>query len=174
MSTPRPTSTLSPQDALGLRAALAAARKSYAEGGVPIGASLVLLHPAGEPSGEPLVLGQGHNSRVQLDSPILHGETAALLDAGRLKAGVYRQATMYTTLSPCAMCSGAILLYKIPRLVIGENRNFVGEEELLRSRGVEVVVLDDPECVELMGRFIKEKPEEWYEDIGETVPPEQK
>lgn len=94
MSTPRPTSTLSPQDALGLRAALAAARKSYAEGGVPIGASLVLLHPAGEPSGEPLVLGQGHNSRVQLDSPILHGETAALLDAGRLKAGVYRQATM--------------------------------------------------------------------------------
>ncbi|KZT68511.1 cytidine deaminase-like protein [Daedalea quercina L-15889] len=170
MVAPAGRSPLSPQDALGLRTALAAARKSYAEGGVPIGAALVLPHPPGEPSGEPVVLGQGHNSRVQLASPILHGETTALLDAGRLKAEAYRQATMYTTLSPCAMCSGAILLYKIPRLVIGEHRNFVGEEELLRSRGVEVVVLDDPACVELMKRFIKEKPEEWYEDIGETVP----
>jgi len=172
-SPPTVSSPFSPQDDLGLRTALAAARKSYSEGGVPIGAALVLPHPPGEPDGAPVMLGQGHNARVQLDSPILHGETAALLDAGRLKAEVYRQATMYTTLSPCSMCSGAILLYKIPRLVIGEHRNFVGEEDLLRSRGVDVVVLNDPECVDLMERFIKEKPEEWYEDIGEVPPKHQ-
>ncbi|KAI0933035.1 hypothetical protein AcW1_000024 [Taiwanofungus camphoratus] len=155
-------------DALGLRTALTAARKSYGEGGVPIGAALVYHDPdAGD---APKVLGQGHNSRIQEASPILHGETAALMDAGRLKAGVYRKSTMYTTLSPCSMCSGAILLYKIPRLVIGENANFKGDEDLLRSRGVEVIVVDDQECKELMKKFIEEKPEEWYEDIGEVPP----
>ncbi|PCH33001.1 cytosine deaminase [Wolfiporia cocos MD-104 SS10] len=150
-------------DAIGLRTALEAARKSYDEGGVPIGAALVR-----NDSGE--VLGKGHNQRVQCASPILHGETATLLDAGRLKAEVYRETTMYTTLSPCSMCTGAILLYKIPRLVIGENVNFRGDEDLLRERGVEVVVLDDLECKSLMAKFIKEKPEEWYEDIGEIPP----
>ncbi|GBE78756.1 Cytosine deaminase [Sparassis crispa] len=142
-------------DVLGLKTALANARKSYDEGGVPIGAAL------------------GHNQRIQKSSAILHGETAALKNAGRLKAEVYRQSTMYTTLSPCSMCSGAILLYKIPRLVIGENANFVGDEDLLRSRGVEVVVVEDEECKELMSKFINEKPEEWFEDIGE-IPEEHK
>ncbi|KZT00878.1 cytosine deaminase [Laetiporus sulphureus 93-53] len=131
-------------------------RKSYSEGGVPIGAAIV----------SSACIGQGHNQRVQEASPILHGETAALKDAGRLKAEVYRKSTMV----PCSMCSGAILLYKIPRLVIGENVNFMGDEDLLRSRGVEVVVVDDAECKELMRRFIAEKPEEWYEDIGEIPP----
>ncbi|KAH9947035.1 cytidine deaminase-like protein [Amylocystis lapponica] len=157
-------------DVLGLSAALSQAKKSYAEGGVPIGAALVLHGGTDSSHEEPRVLGQGHNQRVQKASAILHGETSALKDAGRLKAEVYRQSTMYTTLSPCSMCSGAILLYKIPRLVIGENTNFKGEEDLLRSRGVEVVVLDNAECKELMTKFIQEKPEEWYEDIGEIPP----
>jgi cytosine deaminase len=107
---------------------------------------------------------------MQDSSPILHGETAALENAGRLKANVYRRATMFTTLSPCSMCTGAILLYKIPRVVIGENETFKGEEDLLRSRGVEVVVLDNQECKDLMKKFIEEKPEEWFEDIGEPTP----
>ncbi|KAL6305715.1 cytosine deaminase [Sparassis latifolia] len=160
-------------DVLGLKTALANARKSYDEGGVPIGAALVLHGGTDDPSQELKLLGQGHNQRIQKSSAILHGETAALKNAGRLKAEVYRQSTMYTTLSPCSMCSGAILLYKIPRLVIGENANFVGDEDLLRSRGVEVVVVEDEECKELMSKFINEKPEEWFEDIGE-IPEEHK
>ncbi|KAF9816467.1 hypothetical protein IEO21_04072 [Rhodonia placenta] len=156
-------------DALGLQAALAHARKSYAEGGVPIGAALVYHGDAQNP--EPRVLGEGHNERVQKASAILHGETAALQDAGRLKAEVYRNSTMVRANSPCSMCSGAVMLYKIPRLVIGESVNFKGDEDLLRSRGVEVIVLDDANCKELMRKFISEKPEEWYEDIGEFPPP---
>jgi cytosine deaminase len=139
--------------------AVAQARVGLAEGGVPIGAVLV--------GGDGRVLGAGHNRRVQLGSVIRHGETDALENAGRLRATDYRRATMVTTLSPCDMCTGAILLYGIPRVLIGENRTFLGAEELLRSRGVEVVVLDDQGCVELMTDFIAAKPELWHEDIGE-------
>jgi cytosine deaminase len=141
-----------------LEVAKAQARAGLAEGGIPIGAALVV---------DGKVLGAGHNRRVQLGSPIRHGETDALEDAGRLRASVYRRASMVTTLSPCDMCTGAILLYEIPRVVIGENRTFLGGEELLRSRGVEVVVLDDDECVAMMEAFIAERPELWNEDIGE-------
>ncbi|EPQ61341.1 cytidine deaminase-like protein [Gloeophyllum trabeum ATCC 11539] len=156
---------LSDMDAFGVRVAYQQAKKSYDEGGIPIGSCIVHTTSRGVE-----VLGQGHNSRVQKSSATLHGEISALEDAGRLKAEVYRGATIYTTLSPCIMCTGAILLYKIPRVVIAENRNFVGGEELLRKNGVEVVVLDDDQCKELMGRFIKERPNIWYEDIGENVP----
>lgn len=142
-----------------MRIAVAEARAGLAEGGIPIGAALVV-------DGE--VIGAGHNRRVQRGSPILHGETDALEAAGRQPAAVYRRATMVTTLSPCDMCTGAILLYGIPRVVIGEHRTFMGGEELLRSRGVEVIVLDDPECVALMESFIAERPDLWNEDIGET------
>ncbi|KAI0757755.1 cytosine deaminase [Daedaleopsis nitida] len=161
---------LTDADRLGIEAAYANARKSFDEGGVPIGAALV--YHGGRGGSEPRIVGQGHNQRIQRGSAILHGETAALENAGRLKPEVYRNSTMYTTLrhSPCSMCTGAVLLYKIPRVVIGENTNFVGDEELLRSRGVEVVVLDDDRCKALMERFIKEKPHDWYEDIGETSP----
>lgn len=140
-----------------MRAAIEEARKGLEEGGIPIGS--VLVH------GD-VVLGRGHNRRVQQGSVVLHGEMDALERAGRQPASVYRECTIYTTLSPCAMCTGAILLYGIPRVVIGENRTFLGEEELLRSRGVEVRVLDDAECVEMMERFIREHPELWNEDIG--------
>jgi cytosine/creatinine deaminase len=116
-----------------------------------------------------MVLGAGRNRRVQLGSPIRHGETDALEIAGRQPANVYRRATMYTTLSPCEMCTGAILLYGIPRVVIGENRTFRGAEDLLRSRGVEVVNLDSAECAEMMADFIAAHPELWYEDIGEEA-----
>jgi creatinine deaminase len=149
---------MSEQDSRFLEVAIAEARKGRAEGGVPIGAALVV-------DGE--VLGAGHNRRVQNGSPILHGETDALERAGRLPASVYRRATMYTTLSPCHMCTGAILLYEIPRVVLGENRTFVGAEDLLRERGVEVVNLDNAECKQLMDDFIAEHPEIWFEDIGE-------
>ena len=141
-----------------LEAAKAEARAGLAEGGIPIGAALVV---------DGRVLGAGHNRRVQRGSPTLHGETDALEAAGRQPAAVYRRATMVTTLSPCDMCTGAILLYGIPRVVIGEHRTFVGAEALLRERGVEVVVLDDPECVEMMERFIADRPDLWNEDIGE-------
>ncbi|WP_098485346.1 nucleoside deaminase [Georgenia soli] len=141
-----------------LAVALAEARAGRAEGGIPIGAALVV-------DGE--VLAVGRNRRVQDASPILHGETDCLANAGRLPASVYARATMVTTLSPCDMCTGAILLYGIPRVVIGENRTFLGGEELLRSRGVEVVVLDDPACVELMRDFVAAEPALWNEDIGE-------
>ncbi|KAK7457183.1 Cytosine deaminase [Stygiomarasmius scandens] len=146
-------------DKLGIRKAIDEASKSYSEGGIPIGS--VLLHSDGT------ILGSGHNERIQKSSATLHGEISALENAGRLKPEVYRNSTIYTTLSPCSMCTGAILLYKIPRVVIGENVNYVGGEDLLKSRGVEVVVLDDEQCKGLMKRFIEEKPEEWNEDIGE-------
>jgi cytosine deaminase len=145
-----------------LEVAIEQARIGRDEGGVPIGAALVA---------DGRVLGAGHNRRVQLGSAIRHGETDALEVAGRLPASVYHRATMYTTLSPCDMCSGAILLYGIPRVVIGENRTFVGAEDLLRARGVELVVLDDAECIRLMRAFIAERPDVWNEDIGEEAPP---
>ncbi len=135
------------------------ARLGLAEGGIPIGAALV--------ADDGRVLGAGHNRRVQLDSPIRHGETDALEQAGRLPAAIYRRSTMVTTLSPCDMCTGAILLYEIPRVVIGEHRTFLGGEAYLASRGVELTVLDDPECVALMRDFIAANPSLWNEDIGE-------
>ena len=141
-----------------LAVAIEQARIGRAEGGVPIGAALVA---------DGRVLGAGHNRRVQQGSAIRHGETDALEEAGRLPASVYHRATMYTTLSPCDMCTGAILLYGIPRVVIGENRTFLGGEDLLRSRGVEVVNLDSAECKALMDEFIAAHPEIWNEDIGE-------
>jgi cytosine deaminase len=145
-------------DAALLQAALEQARIGRAEGGVPIGAALWI---------DERVVGAGRNRRVQLGSAIRHGETDALEVAGRLPASRYRRATMATTLSPCDMCTGAILLYGIPRVVIGENRTFLGGEDLLRSRGVEVVNVDSAECYELMQGFIAEHPEIWNEDIGE-------
>jgi cytosine deaminase len=138
-------------------AALEEARQGFAEGGIPVGS--VLVHKG-------QILGRGHNRRVQKGSAILHAEMDALENAGRQSAQVYREAVLYTTLSPCAMCSGAILLYGIPRVVIGENRTFMGEEELLCSRGVEVDVLQDEECVRMMTNFIVERPDLWKEDIG--------
>jgi cytosine/creatinine deaminase len=138
--------------------AIEQAAKSLSEGGVPVGAAL---------AADGALLAAGHNRRVQQGSAIRHGETDALENAGRLHASVYARATMYTTLSPCDMCTGAILLYKIPRVVIGENRTFLGNEELLRARGVEVVNLDDPECYRLMQEFIARYPQIWNEDIGE-------
>lgn len=139
--------------------AIGEARAGRAEGGIPIGAALV--------AGDGRILGAGHNRRVQLGSPTRHGEIDALEQAGRLPASVYRSSTMVTTLSPCDMCSGAILLYEIPRVIVGEHRTYMGAEELLRSRGVEVVVLDDPDCVALMREFIASNPTLWNEDIGE-------
>lgn len=141
-----------------LLAAIEEARLGRAEGGIPIGS--VLVHDG-------RIIGRGHNRRVQKGSATLHGEMDALENAGRLPAKVYRESVIYTTLSPCSMCSGAILLYGIPRVVVGENRTFLGEEELLRSRGVMVEVVDDAECVELMTAFIREHPRLWNEDIGE-------
>src|SRR5215207_7224549 len=143
-----------------LALAIEQARLGRDEGGVPIGAVLVA---------DGRVLGAGHNRRVQLGSAIRHGETDALEVAGRLPASVYRRATMYTTLSPCDMCTGAILLYGIPRVVLGENRTFLGAEDLLRAHGVEVVNLDSEECYRLMQEFIAEHPELWNEDIGEEA-----
>jgi cytosine deaminase len=140
-----------------MEAAMAEARLGLAEGGVPIGSVLVI---------DGQIVGRGHNRRVQRGSPILHGEMDALENAGRLPAAAYARATLYTTLSPCDMCSGATLLFKIPRLVLAENQTFQGAEPLLRSRGVEVVNLDLPEAVELMRRFIEEHPDVWNEDIA--------
>ena len=140
-----------------MRAAIAEAEAGLREGGIPIGS--VLVH-------EGRVIGRGHNRRVQRGSVVLHGEMDALESAGRQPGTVYRESTIYTTLSPCAMCSGAILLYGIPRVVVGENRTFVGEEELLRSRGVMVEVLQDSTCVRMMTEFIAAHPELWNEDIG--------
>ncbi len=143
-----------------LALAVAEARAGLAEGGIPIGAALV--------HGD-RVLGVGHNRRVQQGSAIRHGETDCLENVGRLPATTYAASTMVTTLSPCDMCTGAILLYGIPRVVIGENRTFYGGEDYLRARGVEVVVLDDAECVEMMRDFIAANPELWNEDIGEPT-----
>jgi cytosine/creatinine deaminase len=141
-----------------MQAAIAEAEAGLLEGGIPIGS--VLVHGG-------RILGRGHNRRVQQRSSILHGEMDALENAGRQSAAVYRECTLYTTLSPCSMCSGAILLYGVPRVVVGENRTFMGEEALLRARGVSVQVVDDPRCVELMTRFIAGHPALWNEDIGE-------
>lgn len=141
-----------------MAAAIEEARLGLAEGGIPIGA--VLVHRG-------KILGRGHNRRVQQGSATLHGEIDALERAGRQPARVYRESVLYTTLSPCAMCTGAILLYRIPHVVVGENETFMGEEELLRSRGVDVEVLRDRACLELMREFIRARPDLWNEDIGE-------
>jgi creatinine deaminase len=140
-----------------LQAAIEEARQGLAEGGIPIGS--VIVH------GDKII-GRGHNRRVQKGSSILHGEMDALENAGRQSAAVYRQCVLYTTLSPCAMCSGAILLYGIPRVVIGENKTFMGEEELLRSRGVAVEVVQNEECIHMMEEYIRRNPKLWNEDIG--------
>jgi len=140
-----------------MQAAFDEAEAGLAEGGIPIGS--VIVHNGN-------IIGRGHNRRVQKGSAILHGEMDALENAGRQPASVYRESVLYTTLSPCPMCSGAILLYGIPRVVIGENHTFMGEEELLRSRGVTVEVLQDARCIALMEQFITAKPELWNEDIG--------
>jgi len=147
---------------LFLEAAIEEARAGLSEGGIPIGSVLVI---------DGRIVGRGHNQRVQKRSPVLHAEMNCLENAGRLQPGDYRRAMLYSTLSPCDMCSGAILLYKIPSVVVGENRTFRGPEEYLRSRGVEVVVCDDAACVALMDQFQREHPELWDEDIGGTDSP---
>ena len=141
-----------------LEAALDEARKSRKEGGIPIGSVLVY---------QGNIIGRGHNRRVQNGSPILHAEMDALENAGRQNAKAYRESTLYTTLSPCAMCSGAIVLYRIPHVVVGENRSFMGEEDWLRSHGVTVEIVQDEECIALMKEFMQAHPELWNEDIGE-------
>lgn len=141
-----------------LQAAIDEARLGLAEGGIPIGS--VLVHQG-------RILGRGHNRRVQQGSSVLHGEMDALENAGRLPASVYRESVLYTTLSPCSMCTGAILLYGIPRVVIGENQTFMGEEGLLRERGVSVEVVQDADCIAIMEGFIADQPQLWNEDIGE-------
>ncbi|MEA2569429.1 MAG: cytosine/creatinine deaminase [Acidobacteriota bacterium] len=141
-----------------MQAAIEEARIGLAEGGIPIGS--VLVH-------EGKIIGRGHNRRIQRGSPTLHGEMDALENAGRLAARIYRESVIYTTLSPCSMCSGAILLYGIPRVIVGENQTFMGEEDLLRSRGVQVDVLQDANCIELMTNFIRDHAQLWNEDIGE-------
>ena len=140
-----------------LQAALDEARKSASEGGIPIGS--ILVHDG-------RIIGRGHNCRVQTGSPIDHGEMNCLRNAGRLPAKVYRNCTLYSTLSPCPMCSGAIVLYKIPRLVVGENQTFLGAEDYLRANGVDVTILEDAECIQLMRGFIEANPQLWNEDIG--------
>jgi creatinine deaminase len=140
-----------------LRAAIEQARKSLSEGGIPIGS--VLVHDG-------QIIGRGHNCRVQSGSAIDHGEMNCLRNAGRLPAKIYQNSTIYSTLSPCPMCSGAIVLYKIPRVVIGENKTFLGAEDYLRSQGIQVDVVQDGECIQMMTDFIQAKPELWNEDIG--------
>ena len=146
-----------------LRAAIDEAERGLREGGIPIGS--VLVHQ-GRGIGIVTILGRGHNRRVQRGSAVLHGEMDALENAGRQPAQVYRESVLYTTLSPCAMCSGAILLYGIPTVIVGENQTFAGEEDLLRSRGVSVTVLQDATCIRLMADFIRDHPQLWNEDIG--------
>jgi cytosine deaminase len=141
-----------------LQAAIDEAKAGLAEGGIPIGSVLVI---------DGQIVGRGHNRRVQRDSAILHAEMDCLENAGRIKARDYRRSVLYSTLSPCDMCSGTALLYGIPRIVIGENRTFRGPEDYLRSRGVELEIRDDPQCIELMRAFIAARPELWNEDIGE-------
>ncbi|KAL1589984.1 hypothetical protein WHR41_01164 [Cladosporium halotolerans] len=146
----------------GFKAALEEAKKGASEGGVPIGACLV--------SADGKILGKGHNMRMQKDSPTIHAEISALENAGRLPASAYKGATMYTTLSPCDMCTGACILYKVKRVVLGENKTFVGGESYLKQRGIEVVNVENQECEDLMNEFIRKHPEDWYEDIGEGTP----
>jgi cytosine deaminase len=152
---------LSVDDRKWMERAYAQAQDSYDHGGLPIGS--VLVRHRGD--GEDELLGEGHNQRVQDGDPIAHGEMDAIRRAGRQRS--YRDTTIYTTLSPCMMCAGTIVQFRIPRVVVGENRNFGGNEEFLRQNGVEVVILDDAKCIELMGRFIRERPDVWNEDIGE-------
>ncbi len=140
-----------------LQEAVLEAKKGLAEGGIPIGS--VLVH-------EGNIIGRGHNRRVQKGSSILHGEMDAIENAGRLPAKVFRECEIYTTLSPCSMCSGTIVLYGIPKVIVGENQTFMGEEEWLKSRGVELEVVQDAECIEMMRSFISNNPELWNEDIG--------
>ena len=141
-----------------MQAAIDEARQGLAEGGIPIGSVLVL---------DGQIVGRGHNRRVQQGSATLHAEMDCLENAGRLRGRDYQRAVLYSTLSPCDMCSGTVLLYKIPKVIIGENRTFQGPEDYVRSRGVELVILDDPECIALMETFIAGNPELWNEDIGE-------
>lgn len=141
-----------------LQEALNEAKKGYEEGGVPIGSVLVI---------DGKIVGRGHNQRVQKGSAILHAEMDCFENAGRLKAKDYQRAVLYSTLSPCDMCSGTALLYKIPKIVVGENKTFKGPEDYVRSCGVDVEVVNDPDCISLMEKFIKENPELWNEDIGE-------
>ncbi|KEI36042.1 cytosine deaminase [Francisella sp. W12-1067] len=141
-----------------LQQALEQAKKGLTEGGIPIGAILVIDNK---------IIGAGHNQRIQKGSPILHAEMDCLEKAGRLKAADYQKATLYTTLSPCAMCTGAILLYGIKNVVIGENINFMGQEELLKANDINVTVVNDAQCIEIMRKFIKDSPSLWNEDIGE-------
>jgi len=143
---------------LFLEAAIDEARASLAEGGIPIGSVLVI---------DDQIVGRGHNQRVQKNSAILHAEMDCLENAGRLSAAEYRRAVLYSTLSPCGMCSGTILLYRIPTVIVGENETFCGPEEHLRSLGVDVQVVDNQECVQLMQQFIQDHPDLWNEDIGE-------
>lgn len=157
MSDPPTQTPLTDADRAALDAAIESARVSRADGGIPIGAALVI---------DGSVVSVGHNQRVQMGSAIRHGETDCLENAGRLPASAYARATMVTTLSPCDMCTGAILLYGIPRVVVGENRTFMGAEDLLRRRGVEVTVVDDQSCVDMMNEFIAAEPQLWNEDIG--------
>jgi cytosine deaminase len=140
-----------------LQAAIDQARKSLSEGGIPIGS--VLVH-------EGKIIGRGHNCRVQTGSAIDHGEMNCLRNAGRLPAKIYRNSTIYSTLSPCPMCSGAIVLYKIPRVVVGENQTFHGAEDYMRSHGIQVEIVQDAECIRLMTDFIRDNPQLWNEDIG--------
>jgi creatinine deaminase len=140
-----------------LEAAIEQARESLAEGGIPIGSVLVC---------EGKIIGSGHNRRVQTGSPIDHGEMNCLRNAGRLPAAIYQRSVLYSTLSPCPMCSGAVILYKIPWVIAGENQTFLGAEDYLRSHGVRLEVLQDPECIRLMSQFIAAQPELWHEDIG--------
>ena len=141
-----------------MQAAIEEAKKGLEEGGIPIGSVLVI---------DGKIVGRGHNRRVQKGSAILHAEMDCLENAGRLKESEYKKAILYSTLSPCDMCSGTVLLYKIPKVIIGENKTFQGPEDYVRSRGVQLEILNDPECIKLMVEFIKEKPELWNEDIGE-------
>lgn len=142
-----------------MKASIEEAIKGQKEGGIPIGSVLIYKDK---------ILGRGHNRRVQKGSAILHGEMDALENAGRQSASVYPECTLYTTLSPCSMCSGAVLLYGIPKIVIGENKNFKGEVELLRSRGVDIEILQDPSCIKMMSDFIAQNPQLWDEDVGKT------
>jgi cytosine deaminase len=141
-----------------MRAAIDEAQKGLSEGGIPIGSVLAI---------DGRIVGRGHNQRIQRGSAILHAEMACFENAGRLRVREYERAILYSTLSPCDMCGGTSLLYKIPKIVIGENRTFSGPEDYLRSRGVELVILDDEECIEIMTKFIETRPELWNEDIGE-------
>jgi cytosine deaminase len=141
-----------------MQAAIDEAKAGLAQGGIPIGS--VIVHDG-------KIIGRGHNKRVQTGSPTLHGEMDALENAGRQPAQVYQQSVLYTTLSPCSMCTGAILLYGIPKVVIGENQSFLGEEALLKSKGVDIQLVDSDECKQMMSDFMTQKPELWNEDIGE-------